>query len=361
MENKVIKNDLSRHIVMTGVYYKNNHPGGISAVVQYWSKYIEDLQYYPTFKEGNKITKIYVFVVSFVRLLFKLKGDENVRIVHIHTAAGTDFTRTAIVTNLAKRNGKKVIIHLHASSFKDYYRNSTEKKQKWILSVLNKADLLITLSESWKTYYKSIGVPDERIEVLHNITEFPIKKNVEKRESIVRLLFLGEIGERKGVFDLLKSIACHKNELKDKIELRIGGNKQEEKIRTVINEGGLDSFVKFLGFVSGEKKIDLLNWANVFILPSYNEGLPISILEAMSYEMPIISTPVGGIQEVVGNENGLLVTPGDDGQIFNAIKYYIDNYQMISNQGKCSYQKVKTYFPDSVLMHLRDIYIRLLA
>lgn len=361
MDNKVILKDLSRQIVMTGVYYKDNHPGGISAVVQYWSKYIEGLQYYPTFKEGNRLTKIFLFFISIVRLFYKLKYDKNVRIVHIHTAAGTDFTRTAIVADLAKRYGKKVIIHLHASSFKNYYLDSSDKRKKWIRNILNMADILIALSDSWKNYYMSLGVPGEKIEILHNITEYPIKKNVEKQENKVRLLFLGEIGERKGVFDLLKVIADHKEELKDKIELRIGGNKQEEKIRSVIKDGELESFVIFLGFVAGEKKIDLLNWANVFILPSYNEGLPISILEAMSYEMPIISTPVGGIQEVVCKDNGILVTPGNHSQIYNAIKYYIDNFQMISKHGKNSYQKVKTYYPDYVITHLREIYVRLLA
>ena len=301
-----------------------------------------------------------MFARSVVGLRWRLWTDKKVRILHAHTAAGTDFKRTAVMVNMAKRCGLKVILHSHASSFKDFYRDADEKKKTWIRGVLGKADVLIVLSESWKTYFMGIGVPEEKIVILHNITAYPQIKNVEKNEDKVRLLFIGEIGQRKGVFDLLKAIGTHRDEMKDKIELRIGGNKNEEKLLATIKDYGLDEFVHFEGFVSGEKKIDLLNWANVFVLPSFNEGLPISILEAMSYKMPIISTPVGGIPEVVDETNGVLVEPGNSEQIYKAIRQYVLDRTLIDKQGEESYKKVETYMPDFVLNHLKTIYERLL-
>lgn len=148
--------------------------------------------------------------------------------------------------------------------------------------------------------------------------------------------------------------------MRDKIELRIGGNKNEEKLLATIKDYGLDEFVHFEGFVSGEKKIDLLNWANVFVLPSFNEGLPITILEEMNYKMPIISTPVGGIPEVVDETNGVLVEPGNSEQIYKAIRPYVLDRTLIDKQGEESYKKVETYMPDYVLNHLKTIYERLL-
>lgn len=345
---------------MTGVYYKDNHPGGISAVVQYWSDYIEDLQYYPTFKEGSDILKMFVFLKSYLALKWKLWRDKNVKILHAHTAAGTDFKRTSMMIDLAKKKGLKVVLHSHASSFKDFYRDSDGREKEWIRSVLDKADILIALSESWKEYFMNIGVPKNKIVILHNITAYPVIKNVEKDENKVRLLFMGEIGQRKGVFDLLRAIGTHKDRLAKEIELRIGGNKMEEKLIATIQEYGIEEFVKFEGFVSGEKKLELFNWANVFVLPSFNEGLPISILEAMSYKMPIISTPVGGIPEVVDNSNGTLVMPGDDKQIYDAISKYVDNRQLLIEQGEDSFRKVETYLPEFVLNHLKMIYEKLL-
>lgn len=360
MNNIIIDRSLSGRVVMTGVAYENNHPGGISAVVQYWSRYIDGLQYYPTFKEGSNITKIAVYLKSLLTLRYKLATDKNVIILHAHTAAGTDFKRTAVIVNLAKKKGLKVVLHSHASSFKDFYREADANKKGWIRVVLNKADVLIALSESWKQYFMGLGVPEGKIIILHNITAYPQIKEVDKHEGKVRFLFMGEIGQRKGVFDLLKAIGNHKEYLKDKIELRIGGNKMEDKLRATIADYGIGDFVHFEGFVSGEKKIDLLNWANVYVLPSFNEGLPISILEAMSYKMPIISTPVGGIPEVVDESNGVLVTPGNDEEIYSAIRKYVDNFDLIEKQGESSFKKVETYMPDYVLNHLKRIYENLL-
>ncbi len=356
-----IPNTLSRKVVMTGVKYKNNHPGGISAVVQYWSKYFDYLQYYPTFKEGSKLTKLCIFGGSVAKLWFKIHFDKNVQILHAHTAAGTDFKRTSLIVKMAKRSGIKVILHSHASSFKDFFAGSSDIEKSKILDILKMADVLIVLSNSWKEYFTGIGVPEEKIVILHNIAAFPTQMDVEKKENKVRLLFMGEIGERKGVFDLLRAISEHKQEFEDKIELRIGGNKQEEKLMSVIIRNGLQGFVKFEGFVTGEKKIELLNWANVYVLPSFNEGLPISILEAMSYKMPIISTPVGGIPEVVDEHNGVLVTPGSSDEIYAAISKYVNKPELIVKHGNSSFEKVQTYMPDYVISDLNKLYERLIS
>lgn len=356
-----IEKVICQKVVMTGVKYKDNHPGGISAVVQYWSKYFDALQYYPTFKEGSKLAKLCIFGVSVTRLWFKIHFDKKVRILHAHTAAGTDFKRTSLVVKMAKRAGLKVVLHSHASSFKDFFANSSDTEKSKILDVLKMAEVLIVLSNSWKEYFTGIGVPKEKIVILHNIAAYPTLMDVEKIGDKVRLLFMGEIGERKGVFDLLKAISEHKQEFEDKIELRIGGNKQEEKLMSFIKGNGLQSFVKFEGFVTGEKKIRLLNWANVYVLPSFNEGLPISILEAMSYKMPIISTPVGGIPEVVDENNGFLVTPGASGEIYEAISKYVKNPKLIEMHGKSSFDKVQAYMPNYVIRDLKELYERLLC
>lgn len=358
----IISNRLSQQVLMSGVKYKDNHPGGISAVVQYWSEYIDGIRYFPMFKEGSRISKINIFACSYVRMFLTLLFDKRVKIVHVHTAAGTDFKRSTKIINLAKKFGKKVILHSHASQFKIFYAEVSNEQKKNILQTLRKADKLIVLSESWKEWFEKIGVESYKIIILHNITAYPKFLPVDKNIQIdidkrpVRFLFMGEMGKRKGVFDIIRGLAKHKEEIKDKIELRIGGNKMEEQLRNAIAEGGLSDFVKFEGWVSGEKKIELLNWADVYILPSFNEGLPISILEAMSYKKPIISTPVGGIPEVVDKTNGILVTPGNDEEIFSAMKYYVDYKADITKHGEESYKKAETYLPDYVLNHLKRIY-----
>lgn len=355
-----ISKELSSKIIMTGVYYKNNHPGGISSVIQYWSNYIDTLRYIPSFKEGNRLTKIIIYIRCLFLLIVFLLFDRRVRVVHVHTAADIDFYRSEIIVNIAKIFNKRVVLHSHASQFKDYYAQSNNKRKKEIVHTLQKADVLIALSESWKQWFESIGVNSDKITILHNITAYPtiiegLKPSLTEARKI-RFLFLGEIGQRKGVFDILKALSNHSNEIKEKIELRIGGNKMEHELKKAIEDGGLGEFVKFEGWVSGNKKIELLNWADIFILPSFNEGLPISILEAMSYKMPIISTPVGGIPEVVSVNNGILVTPGDADQIYKAMDFYVTHRDIIPTQGDASYKKVETYLPDYVISQLKSIY-----
>lgn len=365
--SNIINRDISSHVLMAGNYYKNHHPGGISAVVAYWSEYIEDLQYYPTFKEVGCLGKMWWFASSYIRIFIRLLLDPSIKIVHCHTAAGTDFKRQSMIVNLAKKFGKKVVLHSHASQFKVFYGEASVEGKAAIVNTLRKADVLIALSESWKKWFMSLGVDAEKITILHNITAYPTiledAKNARKIDVSnrpVRFLFMGEIGQRKGVFDIIRGLAHHRDEIAGKIELRIGGNKMEDELRKAIADGGLSDFVKFEGWVSGDKKIELLNWADVYILPSFNEGLPISILEAMSYKMPIISTPVGGIPEVVDSTNGILVTPGNDEEIYSAMKFYADNKESIAAHGEESYKKAETYLPDYVLNHLKRIYEGLL-
>jgi glycosyltransferase involved in cell wall biosynthesis len=356
--SKIIDKELSSKILMTGDYYKHSHPGGISAVVQYWSDNIEDLQYYPIYRSGGRLTKGWWFVTSYARLFIRLCTDRNIRIVHLHTAADGSFKRNSQLIRMIRRFDKRIILHIHASRFKDFFNESTEKGRHEILKTLDSTDRLIVLSQSWKEWFMSQGIAEDKITILHNITPDPTRiPEARTQDGRLHLLFMGEIGQRKGVFDILRALRDHKEEIAGKLELRIGGNRQEELLMSRIKEYGLENMVIFEGWVSGEKKLRLLNWADVYILPSFNEGLPISILEAMSYGCPIISTPVGGIPEVV-NDNGILVRPGESDEIFAAIRRYIDKPQLIRQEGLASLRNVSTYLPDHVMNHLREIYLR---
>lgn len=353
----IIGKDISERVLMTGDYYLNNHPGGISAVVQYWSMNFDELQYYPIYRSGGRLTKGWWFVTSYIRLFLRLLFDRKVKIVHMHTAADGSFKRNSQLIRMIRLFDKRIILHVHASRFKDFFNEATPDAKAGIRDVLGSIDRLVVLSESWKEWFMSIGVPDEMITVLHNITPVPTYMPEAKADDgKLHFLFMGEIGQRKGVFDILKALHLHKDELDGRMELRIGGNRQEELLLSTIKEYGLEDMVRFEGWVSGARKLELLNWADVYILPSFNEGLPISILEAMSYGCPIISTPVGGIPEVV-RENGTLVTPGSAEEIYEAVRKYIDNPDLVIQEGAVSFEYVREYLPEYVMEHLKEIYI----
>lgn len=349
-----INKEIFSKVLFLGVSKKSK--GGMTAVLVSYDKYIENMRFIPTWKLGNKAVKSWYALQALVRTWFLLTFDKRIKIVHIHGAANASFERCKLFINLAKKCGKKVILHEHAADFVEYFDGADDKQA--ITDTLQKCDALIVLSQSWKEYFASIGMDDCKIHVLNNIVSPPVlqpeKYVVDEK---LHLMYMGEISKRKGGFDLLQAIADNKDYFKDKLVLRMGGNEVDGDIKTFIKEHGLESFVSYEGWIAGQKKIDCLNWEDVYILPSYNEGLPIAILEAMAYSHPIISTPVGGIPEVIETgKNGILVQPGDTKALAEAVKYYIENRDAICKQGTNAYKVVRNFFPERVFCDLKKIY-----
>ncbi len=354
---KHISSTISKNILFLGVSMKTK--GGMTAVLVSYNKYIENMRFIPTWRLGNKFVKIWYAAQALIKTWWLCNFDRNIKIVHIHGAANASFYRCQMFIQLAKRYGKKVILHEHAADFVDFYNNAKDKNG--IVKTLNECDILIVLSRSWAEFFAAIGVSRYKIRILNNIVSPPVSESTPHDDGKLHLMYMGEISNRKGAFDLLKAISDNKDYFKDKLLLRIGGNEVDGNIKAYIKDNGLERFISYEGWLSGQKKTDCLLWEDVYILPSYNEGLPIAILEAMSYHHPIISTPVGGIPEVVTHgENGILVSPGNSQEIADAIKYYIKNPQMIKKEGDISYHKVKSFFPDAVFSELNKIYSALL-
>ena len=358
MKRKYINNELSSQVLFLGVSMKTK--GGMTAVLVSYDKYIENMRFIPTWKLGNKLVKSWYALQALVRTWFLLTFDKCIKIVHVHGAANASFDRCKLFIRLAKKCGKKVILHEHAADFVEYYHGAEDKQG--ITDTLKMCDALIVLSQSWKEYFSSIGMDKDKIHVLNNIvspSEIAPEKHTE--DGKLHLMYMGEISKRKGGFDLLEAIVNNKEYFADKLLLRMGGNEVDGDIKAYIRENGLESFVTYEGWIAGQKKIDCLNWEDVYILPSYNEGLPIAILEAMAYSHPVITTPVGGIPEVIKTGgNGILVKPGDTVAIAEAIKFYIENHDAISKQGDKAYSVVQDFFPEKVFGDLKNIYAQLL-
>ena len=354
-----IQNEISSQVLFLGVSKKTK--GGMTSVIVSYDKYIENMRFIPTWKLGSKLVKLCYVVQALVRTWLLLKFDKRINILHIHGAANASFDRCRMFIRMAKKNGKKVILHEHAADFVEFYETASHKSD--IVATLEMCDCLIVLSQSWKKYFSSIGVEENKIHVLNNIVS-PPEHNSYKRadDGKLHLMYLGEVSNRKGVFDLLKAVADNREYFADRLILRIGGNEVDGDIKSYIRENALESFVSYEGWIKGQKKIDCLNWEDVYILPSYNEGLPIAILEAMAYGHPVISTPVGGISEIVKNdENGILVQPGDTKAIADAIKYYIEYRPAIKKHGERAYNVVQAFFPEKVFCDLENIYRQVLT
>ena len=356
----IIEASLSRRVVTIGEYYSDQVHGGIASVLRYYEPYFDGFQFIPSSRYTTFWSKLKYDLLSLCRLGWKLLWDRKIRIVHIHTASGGSFRNHMYYARLAKLMGRKVVLHCHAGGFHIWYEKISPRMRERVNHTLSEIDRLIVLSQSWKELFTSLGVDPDKIVVLNNITPDHggvVPKRADKEP--VRLLFLGEILERKGIFELLSAMKSLSIKFPGKFFLDIGGHKNEQELKKRISKLGLADSVCFHGFVSGDKKNQLLQDAHVFILPSWNEGLPIAILEAMSYGCAIISTPVGGIPEVVKG-NGILVEPGNVEEIASAISRMADDAERTRMGGR-SLEIVRAFYPEAVLSHLRAVYLELLS
>jgi glycosyltransferase involved in cell wall biosynthesis len=359
----MIVEKISKHVLTVGENYQN-YRGGIAGVINTYSKYFSVFKFVPTYKpQPHKLIGIPYFAYNFVSLFFKLLIDREIRIVHIHGAAKGSVFRKYFVFLLAKYVfRRKVLYHCHGSEIKNFYRNSNSLF-KWIIQhFISHVDLLICLSKHWEEFFRE-NFKVRNIIVLENIVEpASEKKQLRKITLPLKVLYLGYIGNRKGIFDLLDVLREHRESFEGQMELIVGGNGEIKRLEDYLNTHNLHSLVKYEGWVAGEKKQRLLAESDVFILPSYNEGLPLSILEAMSYNMPIISTPVGGITEIVlDNVNGFIVNPGDKFAIYDRLKKIVESPEIIQDMGKESGKLVVPYYAESVIPKLESIYHRILT
>ena len=324
--------------------------GGIAQVLYTYSKEVyEQFNFIPNSCEGNKWKKLLIAIKAFIQCLWVFTFRKEITIIHIHTASYVSFRRSAIFVRLAKMYGKKVVLHIHGGGFKDYYQTTPI----WIKSILDKCDEIVALTSEWKSFFQEIGY--NNVFIVNNIIPRPKMKSVTK-DGRIHLLFLGWIVKEKGIFDLIEVFAGHKKECEDKIVLHIGGNHEIEKLLEMIKSFHLEKNVKYEGWVSGEKKIQLLNMMDAFILPSYTEGLPISILESLSYGKPVITTSVGGIPEVVNHKNGYLFNAGDKNAMWNIIKSIIHYPNQLTDKADAARLSIMENLPDHIVKQLQRMY-----
>ena len=332
--------------------------GGIKAVVEtYLTSNV--YQYYKhkwivSHNSSSFFKRQLLFVRSILdTLINSFKGGS---IFHIHMAMKGSFYRKIILVSICKLFNNKVILHLHGSEFEVFYKSANILTKRLIKFNFELSDKVLVLSESWAIFVKKTS-PKADVSIINNYVN-PIKffKIENNNVDEFNLLFLGALGKRKGIYDLLRAISNLKNK---KIILHCCGDGELEEVKNLAVNLGLKNKIIFHGWVDGDDKEYLLNKCDMFVLPSYNVGLPMAILEAMSIGKCVLSTYVGGIPEVIKNKvNGLLIEAGDIKALESSLAFGIENSNGIINelgeQGRLSY--LKLYSPDVVIPKLHKIY-----
>lgn len=299
-------------ILMVGTSLKTR--GGIATVVKgYLDSNLQDacqIKYIPMHCDGNYPQKIWAAFSGYIRFIIFLLFF-NPQIIHLHVASRASFYRKAPIVFLSSLFKKKIIYHQHGAEFMKFYnKENSPYKQKIIKIVLRRANIIIALSEQWEKNLLDIdiGLP---VHVLPNALIIPDQLQNKTNKTVPQILFMGRIGMRKGIHDL---ILAAENLFRKGFFFRLVlcGDGDITKWKNKCLKKGIDKIIEFKGWISGEDKVRLFQDVDIYVLPSYNEGLPMSVLEAASYGLPVVSTRVGGVPEAVKNEvTGFLLEPGD--------------------------------------------------
>jgi len=224
-----------------------------------------------------------------------------------------------------QKNFFKKIIALIVMNIYDFLVKIALKRENTILFTIGFNEELI----------KQYGNKDKIFNIMPMIPEFLIKErtnNFIKQKTQINILYVGRLSNEKGINDLLQAMyEIIKNYNKSKIYLHIVGSGPEEYfLKQKVKELGLDKIVNFHGFIPrGDKLWKIVDSSDIFVLPSYTEGLPRAVFEAMARGVPVVCTKVGGIPEIIKDGiNGLLVKPADITGLKNAIIKLIENSKL---------------------------------
>lgn len=318
--------------------------GGMSTVIEEIRNDEElnqkfDIDICESYIDGNKLTVLLYSIYAFAKFWF---AKRNYDIYHIHAASYGSTFRKGWYVRAARKWGKKVILHIHGAEYMLFYEKSKKKKQ--ISDILKSANMVVALSEDWKRKFDNTFDLKNCV-VLENGIDMDRLAPAVIPPSEYQHCFvtLGRLGERKGTYDLVDAIEIAKKTVPD-IKCYFAGDGEVEKFRSIIKERRLENNAVIVGWADFDKKLELLKKISTVVLPSYNEGLPMSVLEGMACGKAIISTTVGAIPEVVSDENGILITPGDVNALSDALIKCCIDLSFMENVSAQNIEKIRRSF-----------------
>ncbi len=331
--------------------------GGITSVIkaheigEQWKKF--HCKWVETHIDKNSIYKLWYFIKGYFTFLYFLPFYN---LVHIHTSEPPSALRKCVFMWWAKLWRKKVIVHFHAFSPETTINS---KYQKIYHYLFNKADVVVVLSEMWKNNVNQVFQLGNKVQVIYNpcTTEMLSNKYQKKKQ----ILYAGTVNARKGYADMIKAFAQISSLYPD-WQIVFAGNGEIEKGKTLAQELGIERQTIFLGWINGSAKDKAFKEASIFCLPSYAEGFPMAVLDAWSYGLPVITTPVGGIPDIAKEgSNLLLFSPGDIDSLATQIERLIRDKDLRDRLSQESIHLANTTFNiKTINKEIETLYMKLI-
>lgn len=288
-----------------------NAQGGVSSVARgYFEHGISEyyhVKYIATTCEGSPFKKLWCGFKAYLKCTRLLS---NASVLHIHVGGGVSLARKRLFAKAAKRRNVPVIAHVHDPELrKTMLAIESAKKDKILAFYRCLSDIVVVLSEEWREFFSKEICDPQKIRVVHNGVEVP-KEPLISYESH-HILFLGRLDSRKSPEVLIEALSLMDEDFSDWV-VDFAGDGDSSAYEAIAQERGVKERVVFHGWLSGDNREEIIRNASIFCLPSKNEGMPMSLLEAMSFGIASVSTPVGGIPQIIKNGRNGYLFPIDD-------------------------------------------------
>jgi len=314
-------------------------------VASYWNSLL------PLFKKNEKLNyenfqvgghgKNIIAILK-EQYFFKKKLHDNLSLAFLNPSLGfNSFFRDGFFAKQLISKNIPFVVFFHGWNL-NFEEKVTKKYQNFFLNSFAKAKKIFVLSEDFKTKLEEWGYKGEIIIETTNVDSSLIKNfNFEKKIEDInntktfKILFLARMIKEKGIFETIE--AFNKLTNKYNIELFIAGDGEDlDEVKRISKN---NSKIHVLGRVEGKEKIDLFTKCHIYAFPTfYGEGLPTSILEAMAFGMPVITTNMGGLKEFFKNEEmGYLIKPKNVIELTNKLELLIKDKNKISDFAKFNF------------------------
>jgi glycosyltransferase involved in cell wall biosynthesis len=336
--------------------------GGIASYVRMlrgtplWERW--QVEHIESHRDGSTAAKAVAFACALGRFAVALllrRPD----VVHLHMASNGSFVRKAIMLWLAWVLRVPVIVHMHGGGFHHFHARLPRPLRAVVRATLTRAAVVVALGDRW-TRELTVIAPAARVVPVPNGVPVPAAV-AQPSGGTPHVVFLGAIVDAKGAFILIDAWAqlVAAETIVPGARMTLAGNGELDRARRLVEELGIDGSVQVPGWLDPGQVGELLADADVFVLPSRNEGQPMALLEAMAHGLCVVATDVGGIPELVEDGRSGFLVPRDEVQALVAVlRKVLTAPDLRADLGAAARQRVLAEFDVDVVWRRIDALYR---
>lgn len=274
--------------------------------------------------DKGEIRRFFITLFDNIRLVKTLK-NQNYDLVHLNPSLNAKaLLRDGLfLITLHAMGFSRTIVFFHGWDTETEHTIRNNPFLRFIFKlVFSKASIILLLASRFKDSLTRMGFRQSKIQVVSTMFDKRnfegIKRKSDRNEKTI--LFLGRFIRKKGLFELLEGFEKITKRFPETKLILVGDGSEREKMKKWVMNHKISECVRFPGYLRGVKKVQLLKDSDIFVLPSYSEGCPVALLEAMAAGLAVVTSPVGGIPDIFSDgKNGILLNSVTPDNIATAI------------------------------------------